>query len=682
MRNYVNITCLVLALSIPGLGYSWQGTPFNTALASKIDSINVLADKSFGLSKLPIAQELLEWSLAESKRIGYKKGEGTACIALGNVSYATRNFSKSEQYGKLAIDIFNEVSPDTMLAKSWVIWARAVWAQSRFDEAVNGFEKALRLFDRSKDSLGVGNTFSLLAIAEEERGNYDQAFQYSTKAMRYKEQSAWIAIGQLYADVGDYDAALEYYAKITDSNLEILKVQNLGQAYFLKKNNDSALYFYRRYLSAVGDTDKKAVSKPYLLIGELYLSEKKFDSSLYYLQNALNGFREVNDRNWVMRSLLELGKAYKEIGQSNKAYVHIRELLNDAEQTGARQYARDAHYLLYEIFANHHKTDSAYTHLRKYTLLNDSIGIDMSARKLAFFKATGELEQAGLKIDLLNRQRQLQEEEIKQATQQKLFLLAGIAVLLVLFVILGRNFFLKKRSAEHLRKLAENELEIQKLQHTKRLSELEMQVLRVQMNPHFIFNSLNSISRFILHNNKSDADEYLTKFSRLVRMILQNSQSSLITLQNELDSLQLYIELEMLRFENRFTYSINVDESIDVGMLKIPPLVIQPFVENSIWHGIMPKKDLGHLVIHLSSDQDFLLIRITDDGVGRDAYASGRQSQTATHKSLGMQITSQRIMMMHNSKTNISPVHVIDLVDESGRAAGTEVTLTLSLIYD
>jgi len=282
---------------------------------AKVDSINAVAEKYFQLSKFPIAQNLLQSSLSEAKRIGYKKGEGAAYISLGYIAYDIRNFIAAEQYGKQALDIFRQAPESRLLAESSVIWARAVWAQSRFDEAINAFEEARQLFDHLKDSAGSGNTYSLLAMAEEERGNYEKSFQYSTKAMQYKNQGAWIAIGQLYADVGDYDAALDYYAKVTDGDLKTLNYLKVGEAYFLKKNYDSALYFYRRYLSFAGNVDKKATSKPYVLIGELYHAEKKFDSSLYYLQNALNSFEEVNDRNWVMRSLLELGKAYKEIGR-------------------------------------------------------------------------------------------------------------------------------------------------------------------------------------------------------------------------------------------------------------------------------------------------------------------------------------------------------------------------------
>ena len=133
-----------------------------------------------------------------------------------------------------------------------------------------------------------------------------------------------------------------------------------------------------------------------------------------------------------------------------------------------------------------------------------------------------------------------------------------------------------------------------------------MQALRAQMNPHFIFNSLNSINRFILQNNKAQASEYLTKFSRLVRMILQNSQASYITLESELDALKLYLELEALRFDHRFAYKVNVSKDLDIEVLKVPPLIIQPYAENAIWHGLMHKEEKGNLEIDILMEGDHI----------------------------------------------------------------------------
>ncbi|MES2796861.1 MAG: two-component regulator propeller domain-containing protein [Bacteroidota bacterium] len=227
---------------------------------------------------------------------------------------------------------------------------------------------------------------------------------------------------------------------------------------------------------------------------------------------------------------------------------------------------------------------------------------------------------------------------------------------------------------------SEKEKKLAELQQEK--VELEMQVLRAQMNPHFIFNSLNSINRFILQNNSTLASEYLTKFSRLVRMILQNSQANLISLESELDSLKLYLELEALRFNYHFTYKITIPKELDIEILKIPPLIIQPFAENAIWHGLMHKEEKGLLDIEISQENEHLFFKITDDGIGRKASASSSSKTASMHKSMGMAITANRISMMQNLNGMASSVTIIDMMDNEGKGAGTEVIIKIPVIYD
>jgi len=213
-------------------------------------------------------------------------------------------------------------------------------------------------------------------------------------------------------------------------------------------------------------------------------------------------------------------------------------------------------------------------------------------------------------------------------------------------------------------------------------TELEMQALRAQMNPHFIFNSLNSINRFILQNNRTQASEYLTKFSKLVRMILQNSQASLISLENELESLGLYLEMEALRFNYHFNYKISVPEDLDIEVLKVPPLILQPYVENAIWHGLMHKEEKGQLDIEISQENDHLYFKVADNGIGRKK-ASELASKSATrHKSAGLRITANRIAMIQKANGLESPVKINDLAEPDGTAAGTEVIIKMPVLYD
>jgi LytS/YehU family sensor histidine kinase len=209
-----------------------------------------------------------------------------------------------------------------------------------------------------------------------------------------------------------------------------------------------------------------------------------------------------------------------------------------------------------------------------------------------------------------------------------------------------------------------------------------MQALRAQMNPHFIFNSLNSINRFILQNNKVQASEYLTKFSKLVRLILQNSQVSLITLESELDALALYLDLEALRFEHHFRYEIKVPKDLDVDTLKVPPLIIQPYAENAIWHGLMHKEEKGLLNIEINQEENYLAIKITDDGIGRKQAAALKTKSATKHKSVGLKITAARIAMMQSENDDESSVRINDLVHADGSAAGTEVIIKIPTLYN
>ncbi|MBS1610962.1 MAG: histidine kinase, partial [Bacteroidetes bacterium] len=214
----------------------------------------------------------------------------------------------------------------------------------------------------------------------------------------------------------------------------------------------------------------------------------------------------------------------------------------------------------------------------------------------------------------------------------------------------------------------------------QRSSELEMQALRAQMNPHFIFNSLNSINMFILENNRLQASEYLSKFSKLIRLILQNSQEAFIALEKELEALQLYMELESLRFENKFNYKINVAGDLDVTSIKVPPLIIQPYVENAIWHGLIHKKEKGNLEVRVEIKDKTIYYTIKDDGVGRKKAEEFKSKSAVKQKSMGMRITADRIALL--KQHNQTSIIINDLTLENGNAGGTEVQIEIPVIND
>jgi ligand-binding sensor domain-containing protein/two-component sensor histidine kinase len=214
--------------------------------------------------------------------------------------------------------------------------------------------------------------------------------------------------------------------------------------------------------------------------------------------------------------------------------------------------------------------------------------------------------------------------------------------------------------------------------YEQKLGESEMKVLRSQMNPHFMFNTLNSINSYIIQNKTTLASEYLTTFSKLMRSILDLSKQEKIALSREIVSLKMYLELESLRLENKFDYSISIDQNIDDEIIKIPSLIIQPFVENAIWHGLHNKESKGNIFITIKeTDKNNLLITIEDDGIGRQAAAAIKQEQIK-HKSYGIDITINRLQLLNNNNS----VTFTDLYDENNMATGTKVIIQLNTQYN
>jgi LytS/YehU family sensor histidine kinase len=228
--------------------------------------------------------------------------------------------------------------------------------------------------------------------------------------------------------------------------------------------------------------------------------------------------------------------------------------------------------------------------------------------------------------------------------------------------------------------MAVKEQEKQLLALDRDLSEAQLTALRAQMNPHFLFNCLNSINWYIIKNRPREASRYLTKFSRLIRLILDHSKSPNIFLSQELEALQLYIELEAMRFDNKFSLHLEIDPTLDLEEIEIAPMILQPFVENAIWHGLMHnQKDENILSIKIYPEVNMLHCIITDNGIGRAEALKLAKSSFETHESKGMKITSERIGMLNKYNDTNEQVLITDLYDEIGRANGTQVHIKLHL---
>lgn len=216
----------------------------------------------------------------------------------------------------------------------------------------------------------------------------------------------------------------------------------------------------------------------------------------------------------------------------------------------------------------------------------------------------------------------------------------------------------------------------QKAQLRGKIVESEQMALRAQMNPHFVFNALNSIQHFITMEDEMSANYYLTRFSKLIRQVLENSKHSFISITEEIETLKLYLELEMLRFEGKFTYEIELSPDIDTYDTQIPSMIIQPFLENAIWHGLMPKVGDSELFVHFEQAEKFIICTIKDNGIGRKASAKSNENRSDKHTSTGISNTVKRLALLSNVKDESTLMQVTDL-EEDGKALGTVFTLKI-----
>ncbi|MEO5888600.1 MAG: histidine kinase [Ferruginibacter sp.] len=227
----------------------------------------------------------------------------------------------------------------------------------------------------------------------------------------------------------------------------------------------------------------------------------------------------------------------------------------------------------------------------------------------------------------------------------------------------------------------------QRLRHQKaeladinqQLAEVQLAALRSQMNPHFIFNALNSIKKFVIANEPANAEKYLGKFSKLIRSILDNSQTGMVTIEKELQLLKLYLDLEQLRFGSKLTYAINVDEDINAAEIRIPSMIVQPFVENAMLHGIMHREDGGTVEISFNSNADWLEIIIEDNGVGRAKSAEYKGNNMEPHHSIGIEVATKRLQALKKNTNTPAGIDIIDLKDNAGEGTGTKVIISIPI---
>jgi tetratricopeptide (TPR) repeat protein len=630
-----------------------------------------------------------------TERIQYSRATGDALSLLGMIA-TDIDFTTAETYTRQAIPYYEKINDQGKLAMAFTGLGWSLYAQSRFEESRFYEQKALDYFIRVQNKSKISMLYRMIGFNWGMQGYQGKAFECSrmddstmatvivpdAKNAIYSPR----VLGSIYEKAGDHSKALIYFQKSAEAEARHYKFpdeiyENLAETFAHLKIYDSAAFYHK--------LARRAYHTGILDIATVYMDQKRYDLAIPELLEYLQIKKLQHDNNQVMFILENIVNCYQSLNKYDASFPYATSLLNMATQTGARPFKQKGYAFLRNYYDHTGKTDSAYKYFIAYNSMKDSLKDDEFIKSIAVYDIKRKTEQQQSSIALLNKENQLKESRIHAARLSRNVSFVLLAIGLIITLLIVRNSRLAEKK-EHMKRLMleakekleirENEQLVAKLEHQK--TELEMQVLRSQMNPHFIFNSLSSINRFILTNNRQQASEYLTKFSKLMRLILQNSQESMISLESELESLKLYLDLEALRFNYRFGYKISVAPEMDTSVLKVPPLIVQPYVENAIWHGLMHLEGNGQLDIEFSQEDELLFIKVTDDGVGRQQSVLFSSHSATLHKPMGLRITAERIQLLENTYHKKSSVKITDLVHPDGTAAGTEVTLKIPAIYD
>jgi tetratricopeptide (TPR) repeat protein len=661
----------------------------------------------------------------EANKIGYKKGIAASLMnladyeqmkALGlriNGKDDAEAQKEVEKYLTQSITLAEQIHDYETLGYTYMFWADMVYVKNKYveNEARNIYrKKSIDNFNKAGNERQEGKLCTWLSESYIATGYYEEAFEYCQRAIALnkkvipqaitKEEKAYNNVvyqvslsdmAKLYETAGDYQTALQYLNQNNQFTMEHQTgfdvAEEKAEIFRLTNQYDSSFYYLKKLM--VQNPDNAAwIRKD---IGATFLLKNEYDSALAILQESL-AFYKKNDP--VGRALspilLYMGSAYAGKNEYATALPYAREGMALTLKIGSRSDELKGYELLSGIYHHLGNNDSAYQYLFKYLTLKDSVQNRQFIFRLNNYKKVAEDTIKEARIGLLNKDNKIKDQQLKQEATVKKFLVAVFIAFVFAGMYVFRNLTLKRKNEKLQRDQAEQEWKMKHLESEKKQAELqrqagelEMQALRAQMNPHFIFNCLSSINRFILKNESKTASNYLTRFSRLMRMVLINSQKQLIALEDELEMLRLYLEMERLRFKNSFDYGITLLNEIDSGNIFIPPLLLQPFCENAIWHGLMHLPSVqsgrqGRLDIELSMQENILHCVITDNGIGREKAAEMKSKTAEKEKSMGLKITTERLALINRKKGIHTFYEIEDLKDEMGNVAGTKVTIKIS----
>ena len=619
-----------------------------SARQHSIDSILTIANQFNGTEKaeylINLSNQLVYRKTGESLLLAEKAFEicselqhdslkFAALKAMGYANGYLGNFEASMQNMKDGLAYYESIHDSSKIAEALSDVAYLLLATSSSEENIMEYNlNALAIREKIGDEKGVAYSLNNIGALYWKWKKFDQSIIYFLKALPYlerlqlKEEVATTTgnIGSYYIETGDYDSAENFLNKALESYTEL--DHKYGEAMILAT------------------------------LSRLYYRQKMYDKAIDFNEKSKTIRMALGDKEGLVGNYYNIGLYHLEMNELSKAETNLTESRNLAEEIGSYDRLIQINQSLSDLGIRQNNYEAAYAFLLKSKVLSDSI---FSVEKHQ------QLEEIKIKFDVEKKEAEnlqlVKTNEIQQLVLKKnrfiFYLSLSMAFLTMLFIVL---FFQKRRTADQMNALV-----------------AEQRMLRSQMNPHFIFNSITAIQNYIFNHSSKEAANYLSAFASLMRQILENSRKEFIEIGDELKWLENYFSLQKLRYSNRFDYQIELDETLLKSTVLIPPMVIQPFIENAIEHGIKELSQGGFIWLRYKKWGSLIEVEIEDNGIG---ILKSRQQNHNNHSSFALAATRKRLQVMHKREKTKFSFEMIDKSEISKELNGTIVRFSLPYI--
>ncbi len=603
---------------------------------------------------------------------------------LGYYHNSMQEYETADFYYNQTIKLALKNKDHLMLSEAYSHLALNFMSMNNKDSSLYYGNKSITAARKTKDKAALSLSFNAQARIYDFFGQVELSVAKNLIARKLAEeaQNIWLLakytreIGQdqmLILNLKDaeyyFRRSLGYAQQIQDERQMGLALTNLASLQLDRRNFDAAIENANRsisYLSRLNDFN--GLGETHNILGMVYKEQKNYNLASSNFNQALVYYESTSNKEKIAGVYHNVGTVFKEQGKYSNALNYLNRSIEIREQYGAKNQIYHTYRTIADLYKDINDVDKALKYMELYLNYLDSNATLQAATKIAELSESYRSEQRERLInsqaDSIERQRQeraLTSTKLENSQLRNNFQMYIIIAFIIIIVLAGIIIFYRWNQT--------------KIKQQQKEAEMSQTLLRTQMNPHFVFNAMSVIQSYIFENDTVNSSKFLVNFSRLMRLILENSPKGHIPIATEMEILQKYLEMQKLRFQDRFDFEIHADDILFEEAAIIPPMITQPFIENAIEHGQLHTIDGGFIHVSFAKEKEMLIISIVDNGIGRKGSKANKKS--SAHKSMAMDITSQRIDSLNKKyKTDGSL-----LVEDYNKELETGTKVLISLPY-